>query len=423
MTERLKRQREGGVFHNYLLKKFLLFLGIISCCIFSFGEANAQSQSEVRLSLSPDAGSFLVGSIFDISIILDTDNTSVNTVKVDLGFPSDMLQIVSPSSGRSFISSWTEQPSYSNTEGTIGFTGGIPEGINTSSGILSTITFRAIKAGEATIRFLPSSSVLANDGKGTEVLSRKIEGSYTLEPKPFQGPKVFSKTHPDETRWYNNNNPIVSWEKEVGVTDFSFVLDNYPQSVPDNAADGQETAKAYEGLEDGLWYFHIKAKKEGVWGSPSHFLLRIDSTPPVSFKPNLEFLLAAIIGRAFVSFSTVDALSGVDHYEVAVIDRTEPPLRSPVFIEAESPYQLPKIISGNLRVLVRATDKSGNARDEQVDGDFPEPILSVIKDKIVFILSGILALIFIYFILNFLFGQKSRFRKNNKDGPLAGPGQ
>jgi len=379
-------------------------------------EAEAQNPPQAKLFLSPATGNFLVGSTFDVSIIVDTDNVPINAVKVDLRFPADKLQVVSPSTGKSFISLWVDQPTYSNTEGTISFSGGIPDGINTSSGVVSTMTFRVIKAGEAIVEVLTSSSVLAHDGKGTEVLAKTIGGRYTLRPKPPEGPKVFSRTHPDETRWYNNNNPIISWEKEWGVTDFSFVLDSYPQSVPDNTSDGKATTKAYEDLTDGLWYFHIKAKKGGVWGAPTHFLLRIDTTPPASFKPKVEFLLAAIIGRAFVLFSTTDALSGIDHYEIAVIDRTEPPLASPVFIEAESPYQLPKLISGHLRVIVRAIDKVGNVRDEAVNADFPEPLLSIIRSKIVLILLGILVLISTYLIFHFLFKHKIvRFRKTEKD--------
>ncbi|MFQ6084486.1 MAG: cohesin domain-containing protein, partial [Candidatus Aminicenantia bacterium] len=319
---------------------FILFFVGFQLFVLQAKEAKAQNQPQAKLFPSPSTGSFLVGSTFDVSIIVDTDGVPINTVKVDLKFPADKLQIVSPSSGKSFISIWLKQPAYSNTKGTISFAGGVPEGINTSSGIISTITFRAIKTGEAIVRILPSSSVLAHDGKGTEILDKLIDGRYILRPKPPEGPKVFSKTHPDESRWYNNNNPIISWEKEPGVTDFSFVLDSYPQTVPNNTSDGQETTKAYENLADGLWYFHIKAQEEGIWGAPSHFLLRIDTTPPAPFKLKMEFLAAAVIGRAFVSFSTTDALSGIDHYEVAIIDRTEPPLEAPVFIEAESPYQL-----------------------------------------------------------------------------------
>ncbi len=405
--------------------KILLLLG--SVFIFTFAifllfasqseEVKAQGQPQVKVFLSPATGSFLVDSTFEASIIIDTGGISINAARVDLSFPADKFQIVSPSSGLSFISLWVEQPTYSNTEGTISFSGVILGGINTSSGVVSTITFRVKKPGEAIIKILPTSSVLANDGKGTETLSKIINGRYILKPKSPEGPRVFSETHPDETVWYNNNNPIISWEKETGVTDFSFVLDSYPQTVPDNTPDTQETTKAFENLADGLWYFHIKAEKENIWGMPSHFLVRIDASPPASFRPKVEFLLAAIVGRAFVSFFTTDALSGVDYYGVAVIDKTKPPTESPVFIETTSPYQLPRFISGNLRVMIRATDKAGNARDEYADANFPESFISIIKNNIRFVLLGILVFIVLCLVIYFLFVSGRRFisylRKRN----------
>ncbi len=392
------------------MKKVCLIFVIVSMLfctnfqIFEFAatEIKAQNPPQAKLFLSPSAGSFLVGSTLDVSIVVDTGGAAINTVKVDLKFTPDMLQVVSPSSGKSFVSLWLDQPNYSNRDGTIHFIGSTPEGITTSNGIVSTITFRVIKLGEANIKILSSSSVLAHDGKGTQLLSKTIDAWYTLVPKPSSGPNVFSQTHPDETLWYNNNNSIISWEREQGVSDFSFVLDNFHKTVPDNISDSKETTQAYENLADGLWYFHIKSEKGGVWGMPSHFLLRIDVTPPVAFKPKVEFLLAAIIGRALVSFSTIDALSGFDHYEVAVIDKTEPPLNSPLFIEAQSPYQLPNPFSGHLLVVVRAIDKSGNVREESIDANFPEPIISMVKNNIIIILSGALALACFYIFIHFL---------------------
>lgn len=379
--------------------RIAVFLLLLVFIFFVPQPQEVKAKNQAKIFLSPSTGSFLVGSTFDVSIVVDTDEAYINTVKVDLDFPADNLQIVSPSSGQSFVSLWLEQPTYSNIEGTISFAGGKPEGIKTSSGIVSTIIFRVIKAGEVVIKILPSSSVLAHDGKGTQVLSTVISGRYVLKPRPPEGPEVFSATHPDETSWCNNNNPIISWETEEGVTFFSFVLDVYPQTVPDNTFDNEGTTKAYEDLPDGLRYFHIKAQKNGVWGAPSHFLLRIDTTPPARFTPKVDFLLATIIGRAFVSFSTTDALSGLDHYEIAVIDKTKPPLESPVFIEAQSPYQLPRDISENLRVIVRASDKAGNVRDEFVDVDLDDSIFTTLKDNIATILGIAIIAAFLIFLI------------------------
>jgi hypothetical protein len=124
---------------------------------------------------------------------------------------------------------------------------------------------------------------------------------------------------------------------------------------------------AYEKLGDGLWYFHIKAKRQGIFGGTTHFLLRIDTTSPASFKPKAELLTAAVVGRTIISFFTTDALSGMDHYEVGLIDKESALTQSPVFVQTESPYQVPSLASGSVRVIVRAFDRAGNIKDESVD--------------------------------------------------------
>ena len=359
------------------------------------------------LFLSPSTETVLLGSTFEVQVFLDTQGNSVNTVELNLKFSQDTLQLVSPSGGTSFISIWLEPPRYSNAEGTASFTGVVPNGITTESGLITAITFKARATGRAIVEVLASSKVLANDGFGTNIASEFGRGVYTINPKPPKGVKVFSDGHPFEGRWDNNNNPVLTWEKELGISDFSFVLDSKPLTVPDNSPDAQDTIQAYEDVADGLWYFHIKARKEGVWGSATHFLLHIDTTPPASFKPKVEVLTAAIIKRAFLSFYTTDSLAGIDHYEVGVIDKTKSPLESPVFVEAQSPYQLPKLVSKDLRVIVRAIDKAGNVRDESVDVDVPLRFMSFIKSNIfVILLILIIAVILVLMITHYLFGHR-----------------
>ncbi|MFH1759197.1 MAG: cohesin domain-containing protein [Patescibacteria group bacterium] len=226
----------------------------------------AFAASGATLSISPASGTVLYNSTFEASIYMDTRGESINAVELNLKFPPDKLSIIKPSGGESFFSIWPEVPVYSNTDGTVKLVGGIPNGIITESGLITTITFKAKQTGQATIEILPSSKVLANDGRGTDVLARSGRGTFTIKPRPPGGVKVFSETHPFEDQWYNNNNPIFTWEKDAGVTDFSFVLDNKPQTIPDNNTNNQDTIKAYEELDDGLWYFHVKAKKRRYLG-------------------------------------------------------------------------------------------------------------------------------------------------------------
>lgn len=366
---------------------------------------SAATDDGVTLLVSPPSGTVLVGSTFDVSVFLDTEGKNVNTVVLKLKFPPDKLTIVRPSGGQSFFSIWPEAPVFSNTEGTMEFIGGVPGGITTERGLVTTITFKAKKTGQAVVEIMPSSKVLANDGRGTDILSRKGRATYNIQAIPPGGVKVFSETHPFEDLWYNNKNPILTWEKDAGITDFSFTLDNKPLTIPNNISDTKDTIKSYEDLADGLWYFHIKAKKDDIWGSTTHYLILIDATPPASFKPTVEILTAAVIDRALVSFFTTDALSGIDHYEVGVIDKNTSPLDSPVFVETQSPYQVPNLISGDLRIIVRAVDRVGNVRDESIDIYLP-------LSKVV-IFGIILAIFLLLIVFHYLFGHRllARFKR------------
>lgn len=299
---------------------FIILISIIFSLI-----APSTHGAGVSLYLSPRSGTFSVGSTFDVSIFVNTEGNSINAVQVDLKFPPNLLQVTSPTAGSSFISVWADQPFYSNREGVISFKGGVPSpGINTSAGLVSTITFRTKAPGVATISFSDSSRVLLADGKGTDILKTTMIGEYTLIISPPEGPRIFSSTHPSLTNWYKDNNPNFHWEKEPGVTDFSFSLNQDPKGIPDNVSEGSFTSTVFNDVADDILYFHLKAKKGGIWGGTSHYPIQIDTTPPKDFDINIEEIGKITGSRFFAHFSTVDLLSGIDYYEVSTVELSDP---------------------------------------------------------------------------------------------------
>ncbi|KPJ71225.1 hypothetical protein AMJ50_02910 [Parcubacteria bacterium DG_74_3] len=344
--------------------------------IFSFILVSPARAAGASLYLSPSSGTFFVGSTFDVSVFVNTGGEDINAVEVNLKFDPTKLQIASPTAGKSFIEVWVSQPTYSNIKGTMSFMGGIPTpGINTSSGLVSTVTFRAISQGETSIVFLDYSKVLRNDPDGTNILTSMGRGIYNLLIPPPEGPKVFSLTHPDQNKWYKNNNPTFSWEKEEGVTDFSYSFDQDPLGVSDNNSEGNYTSVSFSDVGDGIWYFHVKAKKAEVWGGVSHFSVQIDSSPPAIFTPTVEPAPKTIERRPLISFITTDAFSGLDYYTLKYIDMTPERKEETVgfFTEVSSPYQLPFLETGKYLVVVRAYDRAGNWREGTVKIEiFPE---------------------------------------------------
>lgn len=395
------------------IQKKILF-GVIFSLFFVSFSLNAQTinvdaskllaHSEVYLS--PRSGSFVEGSTFQVPIFVNTKGKSVNGIEVRINFDKNKLAITNPTGGVSIIGVWVEPPGYDNTQGTASYVGVVPNGITTEAGLVGTITFKVLATGRAVVSVSSRSKILLNDGMGTETILDLGRAEYTLLPKAPEGVQVYSETHPVQSDWYNNDSPVLSWIKDTGVTGFSFEIDNKPATIPDNNIDTEDTIKSYENLEDGLWYFHIKAIKNGVWGTTGHFLTRIDTAPPAEFTPEANYLLAASIfsERTLVSFFTTDNLSGVDHYEVGVIDKNQPTTESPVFIESSSPFQVPLSVNGKLQVIVRAVDKAGNVRDESIDVRSQNKYVHFFKSYLVYILLGIILLSFIILVMHYIFG-------------------
>jgi hypothetical protein len=392
--------------------KNIIWLSFGFVLLFGVSFVQPARAAGASLYLSPASGTFFVGSTFDVSVFVNTGGEDVNAVEVNLKFDPTKLQVASPTAGKSFIEVWVAQPTYSNTKGTMSFMGGVPTpGINTSAGLVSTVTFRAISQGETSVLFLDSSKVLRNDPDGTNILTSIGRGVYTLLIPPPEGPKVFSPTHPDQNKWYKNNNPTFSWEKEEEVTDFSFSLDHDPMGAPDSLSEGDYTSVSFADVDDGIWYFHVKAKKAEVWGGISHFSVQIDSSPPAVFTPTVEPSSRTIEKQPLISFITTDAFSGLDYYCLKHINMTPGREEEAVgfFTEVSSPYRLPLLEIGKYLVVVRAYDKAGNWREGKVRIEIlPEKLLLTKKGIqfreifipwwiLLLILLIIIILIFIYF--------------------------
>lgn len=361
----------------------------------------------VALEFSPRTGTFIEGSTFDVPLTLNTRGASVNTLNITVTFDADKLSIVRPAGGVSIIGLWLEPPAYDNVRGTVTYVGAIPNGIVTSSGVIGTITFKAKATGNATVAVRTESTVLLNDGLGSQARVEYGRASYAVVPKAPEGLAIYSDTHPSQETWYNNPNPVFAWEGTGSAEGYSVVFDAKPNTVPATEITTTVSSASFGPVKDGLWYLHVRERRAGVWSAPSHYLVRIDTVPPASFDPKVSYVLAAPVAveRALVSFFTTDNLSGIDHYEIGVINKDSPETQSPIFIEAESPYQLPRLGEAGARVIVRAFDKAGNSRDENISvSASPSFISSLLKHYGIFLLIVIVLLLLLGFILHYLYG-------------------
>lgn len=351
------------------MNKILLFLFILALSFTAVPFASAQKEG-ASLTIYPQTGAFVKRSTFDVSVFLNTGGKDVGYVKIDLKFDPRYLQVVVPAKGLSLVSEWIFPPSFSNTSGIISLQGGFAGGgINSSEGLISVIVFQAKAIGKTVINFLDSSKVFLADARGTNILSSTNRGEYSIILSPPKGPQIFSSTHPDQNKWYRNNSPAFTWSKAEGVERFSYSLDRDPFGEPDNITDTNLNSQFFEGLEDGIWYFHLKAQKGKIWGGASHSQVNIDNSPPLSFKPRLEIFTTTLDHNLLFHFDTVDLFSGLDYYEARIVDMSDPKnILYLGFIRTESPYRFDtERKRGTFKLIIRAFDKAGNHQEGEAD--------------------------------------------------------
>jgi len=349
----------------------LLILAIL------LGAVPAQA-TDASIYFSPSGGQYTVGSTVDVSIVVNTGSHTINAVNTEISFPSDKLQVVSPSVGPSFVSIWTAPPSYSNTQGSLSFSGGLPNpGLKSSSAVLATVRFRVKSLGTAPLSFSNTTKVLANDGDGTNVLSSKVPANLNLVAAAPNGPVVSSTTHPDQNTWYNDRTAVFSWDKIVGATGYSYKVDGSSKTSPDRKVDTTKNEAIVEVDQDGIWYFHVRANN-GSWGGTTHFLFKVDSQTPAQFTPKLNRSSVSDQESAIVSFFTTDAASGIDHYEVKSVNTTNNNEAVTLYHEEQSPFELPILPKGEYTVFVRAYDVAGNYTEGSVNLSVKQDLFPVI---------------------------------------------
>ncbi|MDO8529922.1 MAG: cohesin domain-containing protein [bacterium] len=324
------------------------------------------------LYFSPSSHSLDVGSSFSVKVQVSSPNQEMNAVSGVVSFPKDKLEVISLSKSASVINIWVQEPAFSNSAGTVNFEGIVLNpGFKGVQAQIITINFRAKSAGGASVSFLDA-SILANDGKGTNILSgmgtAKFNVSSFIDPEKEpaasqvagtpRAPTMYSPTHPDPSNWYASSDATFQWGLPSDVTEVSFLLDTYPINNGEKLR-GLVTSHTYKSLDDGIWYFHIKFKNKYGWGPATHFTVQIDKEKPRPIVLSFPHGAISLDNRPVALFNTTDSLSGIDYYEVKIGDKYTYQLL-PDAVATSNPYVIPPQEPGNYSMKVLAYDKAGN---------------------------------------------------------------
>ena len=371
--------------------KYILFVAL---GLFSFGHAHAA----ILYSQAANQDVF-AGQTFVVDWYVDSENKSLNVVDLGLGYSTDTLEVVEASAGNSLINLWIKNPTFDNAAGRLSLTGGVANGILSDKIPIFRTVFRAKAAGSAYIKLDPGSEILLNDGAGTSELLKFRDEAFNIYPANFKPLEITSSTHPDQNGWYQNPNVILSFVPKPGF-DYSASFSSNPEIIPDNAAKPVPDKFAYDNLPDGIYYFKVNQKQgSGNWQEAGVYRVQIDQTPPEDFTP----VAGSEAGKNFVSFSTLDKMSGISHYKV----------EAGLFYgreTADSRIILPKFVIGK-KITVTAYDLAGNQKRETINYDGGMS-LAVFWG----LLAALLVLIgsLIYFGTNFL----KRFRKQINENKI-----
>ena len=98
-------------------------------------------------------------------------------------------------------------------------------------------------------------------------------------------PLIDSITHPDPGAWYAADTATFTWRQPDGdpavVDGYRWYMDRNPDTVPREMSLGLATTDTYEGLSDGLWYVHLRARSDGgKWGETAHLAVLVDTHAP-----------------------------------------------------------------------------------------------------------------------------------------------
>lgn len=347
------------------------------------------------LKLSPETGVYTVGNTFTVRVLVNTQSKTINAADGQLSFNPRELSVVSASRAGSIFSLWTEEPSFSNSAGTVSFGGGSPSGYTGSAGSVMSVTFKALGAGTPKVTF-KSGSILAADGMGTNILTAMTGGTYTVgaqaaTPEPEQveyiapantpkAPAVTSSTHPDQALWYKETTVALSWPVPSGVTAIRTLLDTAPNTIPTIVYDEPVTSKEIKDLQQGVSYFHIQFKNADGWGKVTHYRIGVDSEPPKDFAITEDAADATNPTKTLI-FS-YDDVSPVIAYSIQ-IDGGEPVLWSDE--KGEKRYALPVLPPGHHTVVVEVKDGAGNTSVSSYSFDiasFEKPVFTEYPERL-----------------------------------------
>lgn len=137
--------------------------------------------AEGALFISPARGTYTIGEVFEVVVRADTDGADANAAEADIAFNPAALFVERVDTDGSVLSLWPTPPVYSNSAGTVRFSGTASGFFNAADAPLVKIMFRAKNNLPGDVH-MDSGALLLNDARATNIIASMRSALYTVQP-------------------------------------------------------------------------------------------------------------------------------------------------------------------------------------------------------------------------------------------------
>ncbi len=157
-----------------VMKKIAIIVAVLAVIL-----PQAAVAVEGALYMSPAGGTYEIGQEFEVEVMADTDGERAGAAEADISFNPAALMVTGISTERSILTLWPTPPEYSNTKGTIRFSGTAGTSYKGKEGLLVTIRFIALGNLPGDVR-IDSGAILASDARATNIITSMRSSLYTI---------------------------------------------------------------------------------------------------------------------------------------------------------------------------------------------------------------------------------------------------
>jgi hypothetical protein len=211
----------------------VLVLGLTAIAFVSIFVGTKLFSDKATVALIAEGSRYIQKNERFVVIVAVETPQSANTFAATIRFPADLLEVTNITKEDSLIDIWVQEPVWSNEKGLIDMSGGTIKGFQ-GGGKVARIEFNPKATGEAVIDF-DDASVLAHDGRGTEILGKQRDITYLIRNKDLPSPDV----NDDNTVTIGDFSALLSHlggndakydlnkDGKVDISDLSIILANF----------------------------------------------------------------------------------------------------------------------------------------------------------------------------------------------------